>query len=104
MRLATFFFGLALAASATRTARADGPTADELARQTLEHDTFGFEGSEIKARLSTTDADGKKQERSFEGISKRGDDKMIKSVLRFTAPANVAGTAFLMIQHQGAPD
>jgi Outer membrane lipoprotein-sorting protein len=74
-------------------ARADGPSADEIAKKTLEHDTFGFEGSQIKARLVL-----------FEGISKKGADNLIRSVIRFTAPATIAGTSFLMVQHQGAPD
>ena len=39
-------------------ARADGPSADEIAKKTLEHDTFGFEGTQIKARLILTEADG----------------------------------------------
>jgi hypothetical protein len=86
-------------------ARADGgPSADEIAKKTLEHDTFGFEGTEIKARLVLVEADGRTQERAFEGISKKGGDNLIRSVVRFTGPANIAGTSFLMIQHQGAPD
>ena len=96
-----------LATLAAKDARADGtsgPSADEIAKKTLEHDTFGFEGTEIKARLVLTEADGRTQERSFEGISKKGTDSLIKSVIRFTGPATIAGTAFLMIQHNQAPD
>jgi hypothetical protein len=87
-------------------ARADdaNPTAGELARNALDHDTFGFEGTQIHARLILTDPSGQTQERAFDGISKKGDGRLVKSVIRFTAPANVAGTAFLMIQHAGAPD
>jgi hypothetical protein len=85
-------------------ARGDGPSADDIARKTLEHDTFGFEGTEVKARLVLVEADGRTQERAFEGMSKKGDGSLIKSVIRFTAPASIAGTSFLMIQHQGAPD
>jgi hypothetical protein len=85
-------------------ARADGPSADDIAKKSLEHDTFGFEGSQIKARLVLVEADGRTQERAFEGISKKGADNLIRSVIRFTGPANIAGTSFLMIQHQGAPD
>jgi Outer membrane lipoprotein-sorting protein len=80
------------------------PSADELAKNALAHDTFGFEGTQIHARLVLTDPGGATQERAFDGISKKGDGGLIKSVVRFTAPANVAGTAFLMIQHSGAPD
>jgi hypothetical protein len=107
---AVLAFGLALASEAAveSPATADGPlpgpSADEIARQTLEHDTFGFEGTQMKARLVLVEPDGKKQERGFEAISKKGDGNLIKSVIRFTAPANVAGTAFLMIQHRGAAD
>lgn len=95
---------LALLTVTARYARADGPSADEIAHKTLEHDTFGFEGTQIKARLILTEADGRSQERSFEGISKKGPDHLIKSVIRFTGPATIAGTAFLMVQHNQAPD
>jgi hypothetical protein len=94
---------VALLATAARADDAN-PTADELARQTLAHDTFGFEGTELHARLLLTDLDGRKQERAFDGISKKGPDGLIKSVIRFTAPSNVAGTAFLMVQHSGTAD
>jgi hypothetical protein len=99
---------VALAVSFPTGARADdaNPTAGELAQKTLDHDTFGFEGTQIHARLVLTDAGASQptQERAFDGISQKGDGNLIKSVIRFTAPANVAGTAFLMVQHAGAPD
>jgi outer membrane lipoprotein-sorting protein len=109
MRLRTLLLPLAalsLSMFASPRARADdaNPSAAELAKNTLDHDTFGFEGTQIHARLILTDAGGQTQERAFDGISKKGDGRLIKSVIRFTAPANVAGTAFLMIQHSGAPD
>ena len=106
-RLPRVAFALALVAGALTmpgAARADGPSADEIAKKTLEHDTFGFEGTQIKARLVLFEADGRSQERAFEGISKKGADSLIRSVIRFTGPANIAGTSFLMVQHQGAPD
>ncbi len=106
-------FGLAAAVlfaavSLPGAARADGAQdkmgADEIAKKTLEHDTFGFEGSQIKARLVLIEADGRTQERAFDGISKKGEGALLRSVIRFTAPAAIAGTSFLMVQHQGAPD
>ncbi len=106
-RLARFAASAAVLGASVLTpaaARADGPSADEIAKKSLEHDTFGFEGSQIKARLVLVEADGRTQERAFEGISKKGTDTLIRSVIRFTAPATIAGTSFLMIQHQGAPD
>jgi hypothetical protein len=85
-------------------ARAEDIGADEVARRTLEHDTFGFEGTRMRARLVLSDADGNAQERAFDAISKKNDAGLIKSVVRFSSPANVAGTAFLMLQHDGGPD
>ena len=85
-------------------ARADDPSAEELAKKTLEHDTFGFEGTRMRARLLLTDGDGTEQDRAFDAISKKSDGSLIKSVVRFSSPSSVAGTAFLMVQHDGAPD
>jgi hypothetical protein len=103
-RVRRFLVALPFAFTLASPARAEGPDADEIARQTLAHDPFGFEGTELKARLVLIETDGRRLERAFDGISKKTAEGLIKSVIRFTSPANVAGTAFLMVQHQGAPD
>jgi hypothetical protein len=87
-----------------RDASASGTPAEELARRMLEHDVFGFEGARVRARLILTDAAGATQERAFDALSKKQDGGLLESVVRFTAPSAVAGTAFLMIQHVGGED
>ena len=84
-------------------AHADGPSADEIARKMLEHDTFGWEGTEVKARLVLVTPDGKREERAFDSLSKKDGD-LVKSIVRFRSPERVAGTAFLLVQRKGAAD
>lgn len=94
---------VALVAAVARSASAEGPTADEVAKKMLAHDAFGWEGTEVKARLVLISADGKREERAFESLSKKDGD-LVKSVVRFRSPERVAGTAFLLLQHKGSPD
>jgi uncharacterized protein len=95
-----------IATTATTSANADqaGPTAVALAQRFLEHDPFGFRGAKVVARLRLTEADGTLLERKFEAMSKEGTGHRLSTVVRFTAPANVAGTAFLIVEHKDGPD
>jgi outer membrane lipoprotein-sorting protein len=96
-------FPMAMAAAllfAAAPARADG--AEDVARRMLAHDVFGFEGTRLSARLVLTTDGGEKQERAFSALSKKREG--LSTVVRFTAPSQVAGTAFLMIQHDGQAD
>ena len=79
---------------------ADGPSADEVARQMLARDAFGWESGTLRARLVLTTADGKRDERAFEGASKRSPG-VVRTVVRFRAPERVAGTAFLLVERDG---
>jgi hypothetical protein len=84
-------------------ARADA-NADAIAQRMLAHDAFGFEGAELHARLMIAEASGKSQERAFDAKSKRSADGDVRTLVRFTAPGNIAGTAFLLIAHASGAD
>src|SRR5580704_2176447 len=101
----TVIWSLALGLSLLRsgTAAADGPTADEIARNVLSLDAFGLESARIKARMILTDSGGAREEREFEATTRKRDG-LFESVVRFTAPSQVAGMAFLLIQHANAAD
>ncbi len=94
-------FGVAL--SGSRTAVADGLSADEIAKHTLSYDAFGLESAQIKARMILMDSSGAREERAFEATTKKRDG-LFESVIRFTGPSQVAGMAFLLIQHADAAD
>ena len=86
-------------AAASVTARADDSalTADAIANKVVRTDAFSWEGARTRVRMVLTDAGGSKQERAMEVIGRR-DKGMYQSLMRFTAPQDIAGTAFLMLE------
>lgn len=83
-------------------ARADGgsPSADEVLRRMRQTDAFGWSGAEARIRMVLRERDGRERVRVLDSISRRsGDD--VRSVVRFREPADVAGTAFLLVERAG---
>lgn len=83
-------------------AAAQEPTADEIAARMIRGDAFAWEGSRARVRMVLSDKGGKKQERSMEVLGRR-DQGLFQTLVRFLAPADVAGTAFLMLERNGKP-
>lgn len=84
------------------TAHADeprAPNADEIARRTLRADSFSWEGSKVRLRLTLIDAGGKSIERRMEVLGRRAADGL-QTVIRFLSPADISGTAFLTIERK----
>lgn len=73
---------------------------DELARRTVRADVFGWMGSKAQLRMALIKPDGKRTERTMEVVS-RLRDGLEQSVIRFLAPADVAGTAVLVRGQKG---
>lgn len=79
---------------------ADHPTlsAREIADRAVRPDALNWSGGRARVRMVLTDADGKSRERSLEIMGRRKDGEY-QSLVRFLNPADVAGTAFLMLEH-----
>lgn len=75
-------------------------SADEIARKTLRADAFAWEGAKTRLRMVLLGKDGKRQERSMEVVARR-DKGLLQTMVRFSAPADLAGTAFLMREQAG---
>jgi hypothetical protein len=80
--------------------RAQDLTADELAKRTLRADAFVWEGARTRLRMILVGKDGKQTERSLEVTSRRNGG-LLESLVRFHAPAELAGTAFLTLERPG---
>jgi hypothetical protein len=80
-------------------ARADSSslTAAQIAERAVRADTSNWVGAKTRVRMSITEADGKVKERSLD-VTGRKKDNHYQSLVRFMAPADVAGTAFLMLE------
>jgi hypothetical protein len=70
----------------------------------LQADPFGLAGAEVVARLTLSAKRGARRELVFSSISKRYDPPYAKSLVRFSAPADLAGAAFLQIQKRDGDD
>lgn len=77
---------------------ANTPTATEIIERVLARDAFGWEGALSHVRMILEKASGKKQERLME-IRSRAKGKGSQTLVRFMSPKEVAGTAFLMLDH-----
>jgi outer membrane lipoprotein-sorting protein len=82
---------------------ADEGSAERIVRRMMEHDAFGAEGARTKMRMVVTSRTGAVRERSIDWISRKDGD-VVRSVVRFRAPADVAGTAFLLVQRGASAD
>jgi hypothetical protein len=85
-------------------AEAPRPTAREVVEKALGTDVWGRDGVAATARVTVTEKNGLKRELAFEAQSRRYAPPLSKSVLRFSAPADVAGMKFLLVQKNEGDD
>jgi Outer membrane lipoprotein-sorting protein len=72
-------------------------TADQIADRAVRTDTFNWEAARTRVRMILIEADGAKKERSMDVLGRRKDGRY-QSMVRFLSPADIAGTAFLMLE------
>jgi hypothetical protein len=80
------------------------PSAEELIAKFIESDPWGMGGAVLTARATLKDKRGATSELVFTARSRRHDPPYAKSMVRFSAPADIAGAGFLQIQNRGADD
>jgi outer membrane lipoprotein-sorting protein len=72
-------------------------TADQIVDRMLKQDAFGWDDAETTVRMTLVDGKGGRSERMMESLRRRKGG-MAQSVMRFRSPADVAGTAFLILE------
>ena len=84
-------------------ALADGMTAQQIVDKSLERNTFGFQNAIANITLKLVSKRGSERIREVEikSIEREG---LGKSLVRFHAPADVAGTGFLLLENADADD
>lgn len=80
------------------------PSAKELVERSVEADPWGRGGVEATARVTVTEKNGQRRELAFDAKSRRYAPPLSKSLLRFTAPADVSGMKFLLVQKSDGDD
>jgi hypothetical protein len=94
--LALLLLGLALRDHAL--ADDSAITADQIAERVVRPDALNWSGGRTRVRMALTGPDGTRREHSLE-ITGRRKDGHYQSVVRFLNPVDVAGTAFLLLEH-----
>jgi len=93
--------GLTLAGlTLTGIAQADQLTANDIAHRMVRGDALSCDGAKAHVRMVLSDKQGAHQERTMDVIGRR-DKGLLRTLMRFSAPANIAGTAFLMLERNG---
>jgi hypothetical protein len=82
---------------------ASAPAA-EILRRVLDSDPWGLNGAEIKASVTLTDKRGSVRHLSFIAASRQHEPPLSKSLVRFSAPPDLAGAGFLQIQRRDGDD
>jgi hypothetical protein len=80
------------------------PSAQEIVAKVLDADPFGLAGASVTARLTLTDKTGATSTLALTGRAMRYDPPFSKSIVRFTAPPDLAGAGFLQIQNRTGDD
>jgi hypothetical protein len=81
------------------------PSADEIVERALSKGSVGFKQGAATLRMTIVTAKGDAKERTLDIKAMRGEDKLLKSMVKFSKPAEVAGTAFLVVEKKDAlPD
>jgi Outer membrane lipoprotein-sorting protein len=85
-------------------AQAGKPSAEEVVAHFLDADPWGLGGTVLSARATLKDKQGATSELSFSARSRRYSPPFAKTLVRFTAPADIAGSGFLQIQNRDSDD
>jgi hypothetical protein len=99
----SLLIGALVASSVTHSAPAAPPVQDIIARL-LDADPWGISGATMTARAILKDKRGATSQLSLVARSRRYDPPFSKSIVRFTAPADLAGAGFLQIQKRDGDD
>jgi hypothetical protein len=81
-----------------------GLRAPDIVIRVLESDPWGLSGASVSAHATLTDKRGAKSDLAFVAKSKRYQPLLSKSVVRFSAPPDLAGAGFLQIQKSDGDD
>lgn len=100
MRRRSFIISLSLVAVAMPALADD---ADAIVKRALEKDALALTGAHAIVTMTVSAEDGATETKTFELWSKK-QDGLLRTVVKFTAPAKIAGTAFLLLQRAGQPD
>lgn len=79
-------------------------SANQVVQKVLESDPWGLSGAEVSARAVIHDKQGKTNNLAYSARSRRYDGSLAKSLVRFSAPADLAGASFLQIQKKSDDD
>jgi hypothetical protein len=80
------------------------PTAQEVVARLLDADPWGLGGAILSAHAVLKDKNGATSQLAFNARSRRYAPPFSKSLVRFTAPADLAGAGFLQIQKVDGDD
>lgn len=80
-------------------------TAEEIVEKSLNKGAVGFRQGTATIKMTIVSAKGEAKERTLDVKAMRGEDGLLKSMVKFTKPADVNGTAFLVVEKKDAlPD
>ena len=98
--------GLAAAPGAHAAAPAPPePSAEEIVNKALNKGAVGFKTGKATLTMTIVSAKGESKERTLDIKAHRGEDGLLRSLVRFTKPAEVNGIAFLVHEKKDAlPD
>jgi len=80
------------------------PAVPEIMNKLLDADPWGLGGAAVTAHVLLKDKRGVTSELAFSGRSRRYAPLLSKTIVRFTAPADLAGAGFLQIQQREGDD
>jgi hypothetical protein len=94
---------LLLLVAGARPASAKDPTPEEIIRESRKAGGLNHRGAEARVRLVISLPDKVARERRLRSLS-REEGGLGRSLVRFEAPPDVAGTAYLWLENRGRPD
>lgn len=91
--------GIALVARPAKADATDGLTGEQIAGRIVQGSAFDWDGARTRMKMTLVAKDGGKRERALD-ILARKQGGLVQTVVRFTTPADVAGTAFLLLEQK----
>src|SRR5687767_12475270 len=98
--LALVMLGFALVARGAKADPTDGLTGEQIAGRIVQGSAFDWDGARTRMKMTLVAKDGGKRERALD-ILARKNGGLVQTVVRFMTPADVAGTAFLLLEQKG---